>query len=337
MKALRKIIKGVWLVFLRPKGFFDYCLNIFCAISKNEKALGLPVHLTIEPANLCNLKCPVCETGSGILGRKAGMMSLADFEAIIDKVWHHTNSILFYYMGEPFLNNDAYKMIKYAKNKNIYVTTCTNGHFINVKEMIASGLDEISFQIGGVTEETHGIYRIGSNLKKILDNIKELAEFKKKSGECSPKIILGFIVMKHNEHEINAFKELAMNLEVDEARVVEPCVRTMEQARQFLPMDKKFWLYDHKEFDRDMLRPRRKTHNRCNWIYFSTVILYNGDIVPCCRDAHGKNTMGNLLTEDLKSIWNNEKYRVFRKKLKKDQAGLGICQLCSDFGIPTLY
>ena len=34
MKALRKIIKGVRLIFLRPKGFFDYCLNIFCAIDK---------------------------------------------------------------------------------------------------------------------------------------------------------------------------------------------------------------------------------------------------------------------------------------------------------------
>ena len=196
------------------------------------------------------------------------MMSLADFKALVDKVWRHTNSILFYYMGEPFLNNDAYRMIRYAKDRKIYVTACTNGHYLDAKELIASGLDEISFQIGGVTEETHGTYRIGSNLKTIVDNIKELTELKKKSGTRSLKIILGFIVMKHNEHEIRAFEKLAKELEVDEARVIEPCVRTIEQARQFLPTDEKFWLYDRNEFDRGMLQPRRKTHNRCNWIYF---------------------------------------------------------------------
>ena len=337
MKILRKVIKGARLVFLRPKGFFNYCLGILSAMGGRETAAGLPVHLTIEPANLCNLKCPVCETGAGILEREGGMMSLGGFKSVIDKVWRHTNSILFYYMGEPFLNPDAYKMIKYAKDKNIYVTTCTNGHFMDAKELIASGLDEISFQIGGVTEMSHSIYRIGSNLKEIIDNIRELIQLKKKSGARLPKIIIGFIVMKHNQGEIEEFKKLAEDLEVNEARVINPCVRTMEQARKFLPADEKFWLYDRRKFGLGILCPRGVTRNHCNWIYFSAVVLYNGDVVPCCRDVHGRHVMGNLLAEDFKSIWNNVKYKAFRMKLKKKQADLEICRLCSDFGIPDLY
>jgi radical SAM protein with 4Fe4S-binding SPASM domain len=337
MKVFKKIIKVFWLIYKRPKGFNDYCLGLISAIIRSKKVLGFPVHITIEPINQCNLHCPICETGSGMLKRSKGRMSFNNFKLIIDKIKVHTNSIFFYYMGEPFLNDDAYKMIRYAKDNGLYVTSCTNGHFIDTVKLIDSGIDEISFQIGGVRQESHENYRVGSDLGGIIKNIEQLVKQRGISNKFYPKIILGLIVMKQNESEIEKFYELAGTLGVDEARLLQPCVRTWEQGRQFLPKDEKFWDYDREAFDKGILRPRKNLENRCNWIYISTVILNNGDIVPCCRDVEGNFTMGNIFKDDLKTIWNGEKYRGFRKMIAFNKSDVSICKSCSGFKTPGLY
>lgn len=337
MRFLRKIKKTIFLVLKQPKGFYDYLLDLFSALTLQEKALGKPVHIAIEPTNICNLRCSVCETGAGILRRPEGKMNLADFKVILDKIYRHTNSLLFYYMGEPFMNDDSYGMIKYAKEKGVYVTTCTNGHFIEAEKLIDSGLDEISFQLGGAREDSHNIYRSGGSLSVIIKNIKALVGLKKRLKAVNPKVILGFIIMKHNESELNDFYALAKELDADETRVIKPCVRNLEQAMQLLPSEDKYWIYDKNAFKKGILKPKHIPRNRCRWIYFSTVILYNGDIVPCCRDAHGEHIMGNILKEDFNSIWNGKKYLRFRRAIRKNQSAMTLCGLCSDFGIPDLY
>lgn len=333
----RRIKKGLLLIYHRPKGFLNYCMDLLSALIKIQKAIGLPVHITIEPTNICNLCCPVCETGSDILDRKRGNMSFDNFKNIIDKIHNFTNSIIFYYMGEPFLNKDCYRMIGYAKEKSIYMNVCTNGNIVDVAKIIDSGIDEVCFQIGGITEESHRQYRVGSTLSEVISNVRNLVGKRASLGASCPKIILGLIVMRHNEHEINGFYQLAKQLGVDEARLSEPCLRTVEQARKFLPDDERFWLYDRVAFDNGLLRPKRIPHNRCNWIYFSSVILWNGDVVPCCRDVHGKNVMGNILEDNFSDIWNGDEYRKFRKAVASRQGELELCNLCSGFNVPSLY
>lgn len=337
MKILRKIKKIGYLILRRPRGFSNYCLGLLSALVRSRKALGLPVHVTIEPTNICNLRCPVCETGSGILNRSKSMMKLEDFKTIIDKICKDVNSIFFYHMGEPFLNPDSYKMIRYAKDKDIYITSCTNGHFIDAMQLLDSGIDEISFQISGLSNETHQKYRIGSQLDEILKNLKELLYTREKLKKSSPKIILGLIVMKHNESEIDRFYELAKTIGVDEARIFNPRVRTWEQAEQFMPRDLRYWMYSKEDFDKGRLELKGNSPNRCNWIYISAVISVNGDIVPCCRDFNGNFVMGNILKDDLQKIWNGPKYRLFRKNIAAGKENVSICEMCNGFEIPGLY
>ena len=143
--------------------------------------------------------------------------------------------------------------------------------------------------------------------------------------------------MKHNESEIEDFLKLAQKLKVDEARVISPCVRTLKQGKEFLPINEKYWIYDKTAFEKGVLRPQKMLSNRCNWIYLSTVILCNGDIVPCCRDTKGDFIMGNIFKEDFKDVWNGPKYLKFRKQVATQQKELSICQLCEGFELPPLY
>ncbi|MBI4504040.1 MAG: SPASM domain-containing protein, partial [Chloroflexi bacterium] len=294
---------------------------------------ALPVHVTIEPTNACDMGCPVCETGAKILERRTGRITQENFRRIVDAIAPHTNTLFFYFMGEPFLYKDSYDMIAYAKTKGMYVDTCTNGHFVQADRLIDSGIDEISFQIGGMTQETHEIYRVRGQLQRALDNMGAVLAERKRRGVRHPKVCMGFIVMKHNEHEVDQFMDFARAFGVDEARVIDPCVRDMDQARQFLPRDLRYWYYDKAAFDRGRLRPKIIPDNECWWIWHSTVITWNGDVVPCCRDPHGRHVMGNVLQQSLPEIWNGQKYRAFRKRILTEQGRIDICRLCSGYGV----
>lgn len=313
------------------RGSVEHLKSTLSLALNSTTVLGRPLNVTIEPTNLCNLECPVCETGAGVLGRSNGSMSMADYTTILDKVGFHTNTLMFYFMGEPMLNRNAYAMIRLAKDRGIpFVETCTNGDFVNAEKLIESGLDRISFQIGGLTQETHEIYRINGRLDRVMKNLEETVALRRAKGS-SLKIDVGFIVMKHNEHEVAEFHRTMAALGVDRAVVIDPCVRTVEQGKAMLPSDKKHWIYDPIAFDGGQLRPRALPNNTCPWLYYSLAVHVNGDVVPCCRDPKGVEVVGNILREDFDSIWNGPKFQDFRRRVRQDQGAIEICRLCSAY------
>jgi radical SAM protein with 4Fe4S-binding SPASM domain len=227
-------------------------------------------------------------------------------------------------------------MIRYARQRDIYVETCTNGDFVDVKGVIYSDINKISFQIGGMDNATHQIYRIRSNLERIRKNLYKLIEERRKHPESNVEIDVGFIVMRHNENQVEDFISWAQDLGVDTASVIDPCVRNMEEARSFLPRDRKYWFYDEEAFEHGSLKPKYIPDNGCVWIWNSIMINWNGDAVPCCRDANGENVLGNVFNEGLGRVFNGKSAREFRHSILKAQRDVGICRLCSGFGLPHL-
>ncbi len=313
---------------MNAKAWLHFGLDTMSAASKEQRNLGLPIHVTIEPTNICQLCCPVCETGARILQRPKGSMSFAKFNFILYKLGGQVDTIFLYFMGETFLNSESYTMIRVATAKGIFVSACTNGESVAPMALVQSGISEISFQIGGMSQETHAHYRVGSQLDKVLANIEETRRL------SNMRIGLGFIVMKHNEHEIQQFWQYCRDVGVT-GRLVYPCVRNVEQGKEFLPANRKYWIYDEQKFKDGVLKPKVVPHNRCWWIYYSTVITWNGDVVPCCRDVHGEFVMGNILEQDLRQIWNGINYQHFRRMIANNQSAVSLCRLCSGY-LPPL-
>jgi radical SAM protein with 4Fe4S-binding SPASM domain len=317
------------------RGARDHVLSTLSLAARSTRVLGRPMNVTIEPTNVCNLECPVCETGAGILGRPGGHMTLEQFRTIVDRVAPHTNTLLFYFMGEPFMNRHAYEMIRYAKRKGIpFVTTCTNGDPVDPEQLVDCGIDEVSFQIGGMTQQTHQAYRVNSRLERVMANLERTVRVRD-ARRPAMRIEAGFILMKHNEHEVEPFVAAMRRLGV-RPNVIDPCVRTVEQGRQMLPSDRAHWYYDPQAFEQGVLRPRMLPDNDCPWIYYSITVQVNGDVVPCCRDPKGLEVVGNLLSQSLDEVWNGARYRAFRERLLKDQGGIEICRLCSAYGVSAI-
>lgn len=335
------VLRIVQAIYRRPRGFRNFVLSSVSQMMGSTRAFGRPVSITIEPTDICNLRCPVCETGANILGRRPQMMTYEEFVTIMDKVGPGANHVMLYYMGEPFLNKDVYRMIRYARDMELNVMTCTNGDVVDPERLYESGINLVSFQIGGVTQETHSLYRVNSNLTRVMDNLSRYLEIIRLRGRkpAEHQVELGFIVMRHNEGELQEFLKMAERIGVDRKNIISPCVRTFQQGTEFLPKSDLYWMYERKKFEQEgCLFPKKNyPENSCSWLYYSITIQVDGNVVACCRDPHGRQIMGNLLEQSLDEVWNGSKLRGFRSAVFTKQAEVDICQLCPGEGPAPLF
>src|SRR5690606_6554576 len=180
---------------------------------------GLPLSISFEPTTSCNLRCPECPSGLRAFTRPTGMLKRDFFSETIDQLHKDLFYLVFYFQGAPYLNPDFLDTVKYASGKKIYTATSTNAHFLNdenAKRTIESGLDRLIISIDGTTQETYQKYRVGGNLEKVLAGARNIVKWKKELKSRTPFVIFQFLVVKHNEHQIEDVKRLAKETGVDD-------------------------------------------------------------------------------------------------------------------------
>ena len=141
------------------------------------------------------------------------------FKETIDQLHKELLYLVFYFQGEPYLNPDFLKMVKYASSKKIYTATSTNAHYLNddnAKKTIESGLDRLIISIDGTTQDVYQQYRVGGRLDKVLEGTKNVVKWKNEMKSKTPFIVFQFLVVKPNEHQIEDVKKLAKEMGVDD-------------------------------------------------------------------------------------------------------------------------
>ena len=71
-------------------------------ISKSGKVSGMPVSLSIEPAAICQLRCPECALGSNQLIRSNKLMDFDLYKRVIDEVGPTLLYLLLYFKVNHF-------------------------------------------------------------------------------------------------------------------------------------------------------------------------------------------------------------------------------------------
>jgi radical SAM protein with 4Fe4S-binding SPASM domain len=297
---------------------------------KRPRVWGKPLSLFIEPTNICNAKCPLCPRGNGQLKRKQGSMSFANYKKIIDELGKDAFSVTLWNYGEPFVNKELLKMIRYAKKKGLKVITSTNGYAftkgVSAKELVDSGLDELIVALDGADKESYLKYRINCSFEDNVKGLKELAKEKKRRDSYFPFVSMQFIVMKSNEHQLKEIKTLAKELGVNELILKTVFLFGNEgKASEFLPKNPKLARY---RLVGDKLTYKKKIVNGCDGLWVGASIDYDGTIVPCCFDAHEFFKFGNVFDEGFMKVWNNRKFRAFRIQILRDKKRIKLCSEC---------
>jgi len=254
------------------------------------------------------------------------------FKRTIDDIHKELFYLTFYFQGEPFLNPDFLEMVRYASSKGIYTATSTNAHFLTdqiAKQTIESGLDRLIISIDGTTQETYQQYRRGGNLEKVLAGTRNIIKWKRELKSKKPFVFFQFLVVKHNEHQIEDVKRLAKEMGVDQVRFKTAQVYDYtNDPNHLIPENSRYSRYI-KNLD-GTFRPKNKMANRCWKLWHANVITWDGQVVPCCFDKDAKHKLGNLQTDSMRDVFQNPNYKKFRSKLLKGRKNIDICANCSE-------
>ena len=314
-----------------PNIFFVILSFFVCKITKKNFVLGYPFMLMLEPTNICNLRCPLCITGSDQMTRENGIMDLENFKKLMNEIGDYLVHITLWSQGEPFVNRHFSEMVSFAKKKGIKTMTSTNGHFLseNADKIVNSGLDVLIIAMDGASQETYEKYRVNGNFEKVYDGMRAVTEAKVKLKSKTPAIELQFIVMKHNEHEIDSIRRLAHECGAQTISFKTAQVYSDEQAKEFLPTQEKYRRYQLNSDGK--FKTKLKEINFCRWVLLCPVINWDGTVSPCCFDKNAEYGLGNVFSNGgLKKIWKNEAYAKFRQQIFTKRKEIPICTNCSE-------
>ena len=296
---------------------------------RRDRLIGMPYIYTIDPINVCNLRCPLCPTGLGILGRDRGKISIERYQSIIDQVKDYAFKVYLYNWGEPFLHPEIFEIISYTASRRIEVHLSSNMNRFSAEmaeKVIDSGLDSLLVSMDGATQEVYERYRRRGNLAQVVENLKTLVAAKKRRGSAKPYIYLRVIINKHNENQIDAMRQMADEIGVDAFTIGSLYIDTTnpEQAKEWLPTDERFSPYDYS-------KPMVNTWH-CSDLWESMTINWDGGVAPCCWLHNHKNDIANIFDQPVKELWNGDSYissrRVFALGGEKAGPVKNICTVC---------
>lgn len=338
---------------------------------RSETPNYLPIKLDIENLSRCNFRCVMCQVSEWAKGQRARDLEFHEFTHIIDE---NTGlvEIKLQGMGEPTLaKDDLFKMIRYARERHIWVRTVTNGSLLhlndNSRKFLESDVNEIQISIDGADKKTFESIRVQSKFERVVQNVTDLNNLSKLMGKEVTK--MWTVVQDKNIDQLKElidlakqmnFSSMVFSLDIsdwgnegwtdrNEQRSVGR-IFDLGYANNLYSyglnqgIKVAFWNINEKY---DILDPNKL----CEWPFERSYIASDSRVVPCCMvaDPDTFEIKGSIKEQPEKKvesldketnwsfveIWNSKNYKNFRKShLSGDASKLPkICQGCYKSGV----
>ncbi len=274
-------------------------------ISGTEDAPG-PWLVYISPTNVCNQNCRTCALKEHNV-RKNGFMEESLFKSIVDQLFQETQRVYLMKQGEPLLHPKICDFAEYLKDKrpDIEIAMHTNGTRLNKEKArrLAKCLDFVTCSIHTIREERYQkIHRGRYTFKEAVNNFAYFVE-KCQENKRPVKLFVDYVRQIENQDEedsevFETFNRLLPGVNVGihnvfsyQNTIEEGCTKaSMHINENDLP--------------------------RCFFPWTALSICHDGKISYCLTEPIEKVCFGDVREQTLKSIWNNQHFRTFRKHSK---------------------
>ena len=310
------------------KCYMSYALGRFGSVRFHS-----PLFVSVEPAAVCQLRCPACPVGL----RHLDVSTSRDLERTMSlDIWHRVLSqirdtafiVQFYFQGEPLLNKNLPQMIAEAHEAGLYTIVSTNAQALTpewAEALVQAGLNRIIVSMDGLSDESYNAYRVGGSLEKTKAALRYLRDSKSRHLDISryPIIELQVLRLKTNEHEWVQFKREYKRLGAD--RLVFKTAQLYDYAsgHPLMPSNPRYSRYI---LGSDGSYHRRKLSKRCFRVWSGAVVTTSGEVLPCCYDKAHAYAYGNITERPLAELFSSEKAQAFRRAAWKEQPD--ICKEC---------
>lgn len=302
---------------------------------RRDRLVSMPYRYTIDPTNVCDLRCPLCPTGLGILRRQRGLMKTTDFRRLVDEIAPWCYLLELYNWGEPFLHPDIFDMIGYAHARKILVRLSSNlNHFDEemARRTVESGLGGIIVSVDGGTEESYQKYRRRGRLETVLCNLRYLVDAKRAANADHPLIMVRMLINRYNEGEVEALRKLIMDIGADIFVTGDLFIDTTDvaQRQEWLPLGVQNSPYEYQAGA--AAQPAMENIWRCSDLWEGMIINWDGGVSPCCWVHDHKHDFANALQQPIRDIWNGDAYLSARRVFARGGLQRGpqevICTTC---------
>jgi MoaA/NifB/PqqE/SkfB family radical SAM enzyme len=317
-----------------------------------------PVCLYLETTNRCNLLCTTCPRTFEDLEPPADM-SWELFTSIVDQ-FPRIARVVLHGVGEPMMVRALPRMIRYLKDRGVYVLFNTNGTLLTQragKQLIDAGLDELRVSLDAATPQSFALVRGRDLFARILRNIRAFTTLQSELKSSTPRVSLWLTGLKETIAELPAFVRLARDvgvLEVYLQRLVyfpegqglaRPESALFEQVnaseeahiREAEGLAKSLGITFNASGATEPGTSLRQQRDEQPWslcrrpwtlMYFTA----HGKALPCCiapfsMRGYGSFTLGDATQESLRQIWNGARYQEFRRALLSEQPPVA-CARC---------
>ena len=292
----------------------------------------LPIKLDFENVSRCNFRCTMCTVSDWEKGKRGEDMPLDDFKRIIDEQ-HGLLEMKLQGIGEPLMQGDpVFEMIRYARGKNIWVRTATNGSLLHLKDnyrkLIDSGVNEVQISVDGASKDVFESIRRGSVFERVVKNCKLINGYCREQGLQRTK--MWTVMQKANRHQMNDLVRLGADVGFDQmvfsitltdwgskkwqkanddsgverAELLEAATGAIALGAE-LGIKVRFW-------DMAEKYSQATKGTLCPWPFERAFVSSDLKVVPCCMignpDACNLGQLGHF-----SDVWNSEAYRTFRQ------------------------
>ena len=272
-----------------------------------------PTSVSIETCTLCQLDCVDCymrKSDYGTMGK--GTLSLKKFKGFIDKN-RYIRHIEISNNGEPFLNPELKEILRYAYANDIQISIGNGTNLNNVsddvlEELVKCKVSHVNVSIDGASQEIYEMYRRKGDFNQVISNIKKLNSYKRKYESEYPYIYWQYVLMEHNECDVEKAKKLSEELEMkifyklswDEKNYIP---KDCEKMKEITGLE----VFNRRDYTKQT-GIGYLVNSACSQIIFSPQINWDGRLLGCCSVFQSDWNM-NVFENDFLDCINSEKYR----------------------------
>ncbi len=358
-----KLLKKLRLVKIIKKilGFLRKVFSCKKQVLSKDGTASLPNSIIFEPTTKCNLNCQMCYQREE---RKMGKRDLS-FDEIQKIINNFSNVKRVSLIGaEIFARSDIFQIIEEFIKRGIKLYLTTNGTLINednVKELkrLKKGIRGIGFSLDGLKELHNKIrgrdwafdrtieainlvkkdFNVSINSVVMKDNIDELydlVKYLRGLGIVNFGLAVEMFATPEEvalSKKILDFGDLSLALEIQKNAEykfsLEKLKRTIDKIKTIKGINLVIHPGAFKDFPEEFYNGilRKKIVLKCENMFLGRINA-QGDVIFC---PFIKKPFGNLLEQSFEEIWNNEEFKLFRKKLVKNNLA-PVCKRCCKLG-----
>ncbi|MCA9493348.1 MAG: radical SAM protein [Myxococcales bacterium] len=279
---------------------------------------ALPVKLTLQTTDRCNLSCPHCQIPTA---KKKPAMPEAVLDRVVDELFpalielHPTN------LGEPFLWRHFERLCRDMDRFGVLLDLTTNGTLLDERRTrwILPVARDVKVSFDGATPATFERLRRGARFAEVCDNVRRLA-----AATRPGTVALQMTLMRSNVRELPELVRVAAELGVTRVKAYHLFSFRPELDEESIAGDSVLWppVLEQALHEADRLGVELQcaepagtvedvSESVCHLPWHEVWVDLDGAVLPC--HSHGGDTAGNLLTAPFADAWNGPLYRRIRE------------------------